>query len=121
MKARHSSVSLSKNSNRLLKSNAMKPLNWFTGTITLFLTPGIINSPEQWITITFAVILITLIIVYIGVYIYFMLMDPDRLQTEQYRLDSAMITLTAKSQEEMRVTDTAGNFQITENGGTRID
>ena len=77
------------------KKNAMSSINWVISFVQLLLMIGIMKGASIWIQIFSAVVMVLLIIFYCGVYVYYMLKAPDRLQSESYNLQKQSIdTLT---------------------------
>jgi hypothetical protein len=78
------------------KNNIMTPLNWLVGIVETILTSGLIGTSilhQLWLQVFLSILMTSIIVFYCKVYIYFMLRDPDRLQTESYRLASQEIAL----------------------------
>jgi hypothetical protein len=84
---------------RLLRTNAMRPLNWFIGIAQTLLSGGLFAYPDFWVKIFCAVLIVCLLIFYGAVYVYFMVKNPDRLQSEQYNLEAKEISLRTTTRE----------------------
>lgn len=67
--------------------NVMKPINWVVSFIELLFMSGVLFGPSFWIQILSAVLLVKVLLIYFGIYIYWMLSDPNRLQSEGYNLE----------------------------------
>jgi len=76
-----------------IRNNVMTPLNWYTGVAEFALMFGIIGSDINFVKISCLIIFLLLAIFYAGVYVYFMLKSPDRLQTEEYNVRIKELTL----------------------------
>ena len=73
--------------------NVMSPLNWFVGIAETALMSGLILSPETWVKIFCASLVLVVLGFYAYVYRYFMKSNPDRLQTEEFNLISRKKTM----------------------------
>src|SRR5437868_2369725 len=69
-----------------LTGNVMTPLNWFVGIAETALISGLLRSHDTWIQIVMVAFIVAVLVFYGSVYVYFMLNDPDRLQTESFHL-----------------------------------
>ncbi len=69
------------------KNNVMLSINWVVGWITLLFGSGVVHGPSLWIRIASFVLLVMVTVAYFGIYIYWMLYDSDRLQSEGYNLE----------------------------------
>lgn len=67
--------------------NVMKPINWVVGFVELLLMAGVLGSTIFWIQVASFVCMIAIMFVYFGIYIYWMLREPNRLQSEGYNLE----------------------------------
>lgn len=78
------------------RSSVMTPLNWFIGIVETILSVGLIGSSIvaiSWLQVLLFCFMVLVVAFYAFVYVYFMIKDPDRLQTESYRLASQEIAL----------------------------
>jgi hypothetical protein len=69
------------------KGNIMTPLNWLAGIVTcsLFAIPKINNI----VIVSLIVALVFLVVFfYAGMYVYWSTNDPNRLQSEQYNIET---------------------------------
>jgi len=82
-----------KNKHSGKKGNAMTPLNWMASVFEIVLIPSAATNITNWFGIAAFILAVLVIIFYAGIYIYFVRNDPDRLQTEQYNLESQQMLL----------------------------
>jgi len=68
------------------RGNAMTALNWFTGITESVLVPTTAINHANWVGVFCAFLVFFIIFFYAGIYIRWMIKDPDRLQTEGYNL-----------------------------------
>jgi membrane protein implicated in regulation of membrane protease activity len=66
----------------------MSPLNWFVAIAETALVTGLLASQTQWVKVVCAVLVFGVLAFYGYVYHYFMKNDPDRLQTEEFNLQT---------------------------------
>ena len=68
------------------KANAMMPLNWMFGISEVTLIPvGTLNIMNWYSTACFSLAVI-LLFIYIGIYCFWAVKSPDRLQIEKYKV-----------------------------------
>lgn len=75
------------------RNNIMSPLNWFAFIADSCLVAGIIGSDDTFVKVICLIIFFLVSLFYGGVYIFFMLKDPDRLQTEEHNIKLKELTL----------------------------
>lgn len=71
----------------IILDNAMKPINWMVVFVELLFTVGFLYGSAFWIQVASFICMIVIMVVYFGIYVYWMLYDPKRLQSEGYRLE----------------------------------
>jgi membrane protein implicated in regulation of membrane protease activity len=65
----------------------MKPINWLVGFVELLLTAGFLGGSSFWVQVVSFVFMVVIMAVYFSIYIYWMLRNPNRLQSEGYNLE----------------------------------
>lgn len=84
--------------------SAMTPIQWLAGIAGLAFAPlvPLTTGAIQAVSLT---ALISCLIVSFGIYLYWLIKDPDRLQSEDYRLENRRIDLLGDDQhrEDPRV------------------
>lgn len=93
-----------KTNNLNKKGNIMTPLNWLAGTVTaaLFAIPRLNNN----IIISSIVVLVFLVFIfYATMYVFWSIKDPNRLQSEQYNLETKEIALRIESTDKIEAVD----------------
>lgn len=79
------------------KSNVMSPLNWLMGFLELVFMVGFVTAPNLLVQV-WSGILLSLGLVYIcGVFLFFALRDPDRLQSEEFLMEKQTINALYES------------------------
>ncbi|AYM13046.1 hypothetical protein G6L58_17215 [Agrobacterium tumefaciens] len=80
---------------RMSTKNVMSPYLWMAGITLGILIPGIVltTGPVQIILTS---LVAGVIIFGIGVFVYFALTEPDRLQSEEYQIETRKIELLAE-------------------------
>jgi hypothetical protein len=69
------------------RRNVMSQLNWVVGFLESLLATICYLSTELWMQIGFFIVFVIILILYFGIYIYFCISDPSRLQSEEYNLE----------------------------------
>lgn len=69
------------------RRNIMSPLNWFFSIMGSVFFYGVIKSTELWVKIFSATLIAIFVLFYLGTYLYNLLKDPQRLQTEGSNLE----------------------------------
>lgn len=64
----------------------MMPINWFGGVFETVLIPTGAFQYDNWFGIACIVLAAAMFLTYLGIYIYFAITDPDRLQSEEFNL-----------------------------------
>jgi hypothetical protein len=67
-------------------SSALNPLLWLTGLVTLPSLAAAFWTVDLWKSFVFFGLAIFPVGMTAGVYLYFMIRDPDRIQSEDYRI-----------------------------------
>lgn len=70
------------------RASVMTPLNWMCGICEGILLPTAAHSYSNWIGIAFFILSFLILIFYACMYFHFAKSDPDRLQSEEYNLES---------------------------------
>ena len=68
------------------KGNVMTPVNWFGGVFEVVLIPTAASQHNNWVGVACIILASFMILAYLGIYIYFLITSPDRLQSEEYNL-----------------------------------
>lgn len=68
------------------RKNVMMPINWFGGVFETVLIPTGAFQYDNWFGIACIVLAAAMFLTYLGIYIYFAITDPDRLQSEEFNL-----------------------------------
>lgn len=86
------------------RGNVMTSVNWFGGVFETVLIPTGAVQHGNWFGIACLILAASMFLAYLGIYIYFAITNPDRLQTEEYNLyqqeltlDNGAITVKAQS------------------------
>ncbi len=80
--------------------NVMNPLKWTTIAFEAFFSATLWVTNQFWIQIVCFLFMATILSVYFGIYIFWALRDPSRLQSEGFNLEeAAMISSNDKSTE----------------------
>ncbi len=77
------------------KSNVMTPLYWITAFVFSAGVIGIRENSDLFTKIFCMSIIFIMISLDIGIYLYWTKINPDRLQTEKYRLENRKIDIIA--------------------------
>lgn len=75
----------------LSRSDVLKPLAWLIGILTFSTVLLVTASAPHWLLILFACLPPATVVLYIGAYIYCLLMDRDALRSEKYSLHKMAI------------------------------
>ena len=75
------------------RGNIMTSLFWMCGLVEILLTVIVMNNINNWLGLSGFILAVVILIFYAGIFIYFAKTDPDRLQSEGYNLDSAILRL----------------------------
>lgn len=97
------------------KQNVMTPLNWITGILGSIFSLGLIADTELWIKIFCSVLIVCLAFFLCAVYIYWMLKDPDRLQSEQYQTTKILMQTLSNQGDDTHIKYTKNRLKITKN------
>lgn len=62
------------------KDHVMKPVNGIIALNELLFMSGVLLGPNLWIQIASFICMVAITTIYFGIYIYWLLLDPDRLQ-----------------------------------------
>lgn len=90
-----------------LKKNIMHPLVWMLG-ISFSTTIGLCAwGAPTWLLVCLAVFSGIILVANLAVYIFFMFMDPDRLQSEHYQLSKAELAIEDKNGRQVLNADNA--------------
>jgi hypothetical protein len=73
--------------------NVMTPINWFGGVFETVLIPTGASQHDNWFGIACIVLAAAMFLAYLGIYIYFALTDPNRLQSEEFNLYQQELTV----------------------------
>lgn len=68
------------------RSSALHPLNWLAGTVIAGLALAVEVDAPSWCLVLLGIALSVCIFIYLGVYIYFAIRNPDALRSESYTL-----------------------------------
>lgn len=68
------------------RSNVLKPLTWFLAIITVAFLLACKENGIIWVQIFFAVILGVTVFVFLGVFIYCLIKNPDSLRSESFTI-----------------------------------
>jgi hypothetical protein len=89
------------------KSNVMNSMNWTMGFCELLFGTGVMFGPQLWIQIFSAIVMLSLLAVYIYIVLYFVMRDPSRLQSERYNLEicamNALYSDTSYNQKQLKL------------------
>lgn len=75
----------------LSRSDALRPLSWLIGIMLITFLGCIFEKAEQWILISNVVGLGLVITVYLIVYVFFAVTNPDATRSEKYTLNKMAI------------------------------
>jgi hypothetical protein len=75
------------------KNNVMTPLNWFVAIAEAALMSGVILSDNLFVKVACLSLVVLVLLFYAYVYRYFMMKDPNRLQSEGYNLKTQELSL----------------------------
>ena len=90
------------------KANVMTSINWVATFIGLALIYGVIYGTELWIKIFCSCLVMMGIFFYFGMFFYFAIRNPDRLQSEKYQIEK--LTIDALYEKEGSIEDKKINF-----------
>ena len=76
------------------KDNVMNPLKWTTISFESLLAVCAFLTNQLWMQIVCVVFMGIILIFYYGFYLYWMLKDPNRLQSEGFNLETAIMSDT---------------------------
>ncbi len=83
----------------------MTPINWFGGVFETVLIPTAAFQHNNWVGVACIFLASFMFFAYLGIYIYFSIKDPNRLQSEEYNLyqrelsiDTGPITIVSNPQ-----------------------
>lgn len=69
------------------KGNVMTPINWFGGAFVLVLIHTGASQHANWYGVVCFILATLVFLAYLSIYIYFIVKNPDRLQSEQFNLE----------------------------------
>jgi hypothetical protein len=75
----------------LSRSDALKPLAWLTGILTLATVLMLYAQAPQWLLLVMAILLVCSAVLYAWAYGYCLLYDRDALRSEKYSLNKMAI------------------------------
>ena len=75
------------------RGNVMTPITWFGGVFESALIPAAAYYHDTWVSIACIILASAMFLSYFGMYMYFAVKDPDRLQSEQYNLYQQELTV----------------------------
>lgn len=94
------------------RSNAMTPLNWMCGISQTILLPIATYNYSNWLGIASFIVFISILIFYGYIYNYFATRDPNRLQSEEYNLESQRIAFAYDEVKGIAVKDSSSYITI---------
>jgi hypothetical protein len=92
--------------------SAINPLLWLTGLVSPLSLVLSVSAGEAWQRLAFFGLAVVPVIITIAVYIRFMMRDPDRLQSEEFRLRQRALKMLYKR---------GANTEISEVANARVD
>ena len=91
--------------------NVMKPINWVIVFVEILFMAGVLRGPGLWIQIASFICMVVVIAAYLGIYVYWMLHAPNRLQSEGYNLE---MNALSDSQDTIKVDNKETAIKISE-------
>lgn len=97
----------------------MSPLNWFFSIMGSVFFYGVVASTDSWVKIFSAILISVFICFYLGIYLYVLISDRDRLQTEGSNLEEkALNCLLPDSAKEVLIKAESNNQLLVSAGHT---
>lgn len=108
---------LNKNRCSAHKDNVMHSINWVVGIAEALLTITGATQYDNWYGKGCFIVACVLFIFYLGMFLYFAIRDPDRLQSESYNLEQKRMNyLKAQgTTERIAITDNPLGIATTQN------
>tara|TARA_R110000868_G_scaffold7793_2_gene41097 strand:+ start:208 stop:552 length:345 start_codon:yes stop_codon:yes gene_type:complete len=75
------------------RGNVMTPLNWMCGICETLLCVLAYNHYHNWLGKSAFIVFFIILLFYAGMYIFYSIKDPNRLQTEEYNLESQRLAV----------------------------
>jgi ABC-type bacteriocin/lantibiotic exporter with double-glycine peptidase domain len=94
---------------------AINPLLWLVGLVTPLALVGAVLIGDLWMRIALLVLAFLPVIFTIAAYFMYMFRDPDRLQSEEYRLRQSALQLLVAKDSGAKVVDAATQIARIEN------
>jgi len=87
--------------------SAVNPLLWLNGLITLPCLAGAFWTTDLWKSFVYFGLAIFLLLVTVLVFAYFMIRDPDRLQSENYQIRRHALKVIVRKGAKAELVDVA--------------
>ncbi len=100
------------------KQNAMGSITWYLGFVEALFVTGVLTTTIDWVRVFCSVLMVLCLTFYGAVYVYFMVNDRDRLQSEAFNLESQELTMLSDigGSEAISVTSVTGPLALTDGG-----
>ena len=85
---------------------AVNPLLWLVGLVTPLSLGAAALIGESWMAVALFVLACLPVIFTIAAYFWYMFRDPDRLQSEEYRLRQVALQLLIAKNSDAKIVDT---------------
>ena len=94
------------------RSTALQPLQWALGILlSATICSAVLNAPS-WLTVTFSALSISIVVLFVVAFVYFMLTAPDALRSERFTLKKMAIERGILGDSLVGTLDEPGNQQI---------
>jgi hypothetical protein len=93
--------------------NVMQAISWVVGSVEAFLLIFSSTSSIFWVQVVSFFCAVALMGVYLGIYIYWMLHDPNRLQSEGYNLE-VMNVLSESADAKLSIESKKSTIKVSE-------
>lgn len=73
----------------------MTPINWVGPAFEAVLIPVGAMQHSNWYGVACFILAVAIVVAYFGIYVLFVLKDPDRLQSEEYNLQQKELLVSS--------------------------
>lgn len=94
------------------RANAMTPLNWMCGVSEFILLPTATYNYSNWLGIGSFITFLLILIFYGFMYHHFAKNDPNRLQSEEYNLESQRLAFAYDENKGIEAKNSSANIVI---------
>ena len=94
------------------RGNVMTPLNWMCGVSETVLLPTAASNNDNWLGSACFFLALGIVCFYGTMYLFYSLVDRDRLQTEEYNLDAQEMRIHFISSEEIKLSEDSKQILI---------